>query len=76
MEKKDHRLESLRNEERPNKSKQRKLDQRFDEYYWADAQLSVKQLFFNFLLETVGNYVQYYRTNEEQEERDQKASDK
>jgi len=30
-----------------------------EEQYWADAQLSVKQLFFNFLLCTVGNFTPY-----------------
>ena len=43
----------------------RKLDDKFDEQYWADAQLSVKQLFFNFLLLTVNNYIRFYRTNQE-----------
>jgi len=29
--------------------------------YWADAQLSVKQLFFNFLLQTLGDYTPFIR---------------
>jgi hypothetical protein len=29
--------------------------------YWADAQLSVKQLFFNFLLQTLGDYTPFLR---------------
>ena len=37
MEKKEYRLEQLRAEYRPEKSKSAKIDQRFDEYYWADA---------------------------------------
>lgn len=37
MEKKDHRLESIRKEQRQEKLKQRKLDERFDDYFWADA---------------------------------------
>ena len=28
-----------------------------EEQYWADAQLTVKQLFYNFLLLTVNNYL-------------------
>ena len=33
----------------------------YEEQYWADAQLSVKQLFFNFYLQTLGNYSQFMK---------------
>ena len=73
MDKKDRRLEALRAEIKSQGKtgkhaslSKRQLDQHFDEQYWADAQLSVKQLFFNFLLMAVNNYIQFYRTNDEQ----------
>jgi hypothetical protein len=30
-----------------------------EETYWADAQLTVKQLFFNFLLQSIDNYKRF-----------------
>jgi hypothetical protein len=32
-----------------------------DEYYWAYAQLKVKQAFFNFFLFTLNNYIGYFK---------------
>ena len=33
----------------------------YEEQYWADAQLSVKQLFFNFYLQTLGKYSHFMK---------------
>ena len=41
------------------------MEQQFEEQYWADAQLSVKQLFFNFLLVTINNYIRFYKVPED-----------
>lgn len=70
MDKKDRRLEALKAEMKQNRStrlNKQNLDQFFDEQYWADAELSVKQLFFNFLLMTVNNYKQFYVIADEAE---------
>jgi hypothetical protein len=37
----------------------------FEEQYWADAQLSVKQVFFNFLLVTLHDYSKYLTNDED-----------
>jgi len=57
-------LEALRIEyknARNGKIVSKRDETKFNEQYWADAELSVKQLFFNFLLMTVNNYIGYYR---------------
>ena len=66
MHKKDRHFQTLRAEYKT--MSKRQVEQHFEEQYWADAQLSVKQLFFNFLLVTVNNYIQFYKTDVEQEE--------
>jgi hypothetical protein len=35
--------------------------EKIDEYYWAYAQLRVKQSFFNFFLMTINNYLGYFK---------------
>ena len=71
MDKKDRRLEALRTEMKQSQKvggrnrtmSKIKFDQEeFDAQYWADAELSVKQLFFNFLLQSVGNYLYYFNS--------------
>lgn len=37
----------------------------FEEQYWADAQLSVKQVVFNFLLVSLKDYSNYLTQDEE-----------
>ena len=63
MDKKDRRLEALRAEVKQSRYRSHskiKFDkEEFDVQYWADAELSVKQLFFNFLLMTVDNYIDF-----------------
>ena len=63
MDKKDRRLEALRIEYKQAQGKKvsRRDENKFNEQYWADAELSVKQLFFNFLLLTVNNYIGFYK---------------
>ena len=50
IDRKERRLLAL-SKEKPNMKKDV-----FEEQYWADAQLTVKQLFFNFLIATLNNY--------------------
>lgn len=38
---------------------------KIDEFYWAYAQLRVKQSFFNFFLLTINNYIGYFKNLDE-----------
>jgi hypothetical protein len=37
-----------------------------EEFYWAYAQLRVKQSFFNFFLLTINNYIGYFKNLDEE----------
>ena len=39
---------------------------KIEEFYWAYAQLRVKQSFFNFFLLTVNNYIGYFKNLDEE----------
>jgi len=39
---------------------------KIDEFYWAYAQLRVKQSFFNFFLLTINNYIGYFKNLDEE----------
>ena len=39
---------------------------KIEEFYWAYAQLRVKQSFFNFFLLTINNYIGYFKNLDEE----------
>ena len=39
---------------------------KMEEYYWAYAQIRVKQSFFNFFLLTINNYIGYFKNLDEE----------
>lgn len=39
--------------------------EKIEEFYWAYAQLRVKQGFFNFFLLTINNYIGYFKNLDE-----------